>query len=708
MTRNAPAANARQNAYGILRIMKSLDVQKNLSRRFFARQGTTMNKPEKIKKEIADLREQIRYHDRRYYVLSDPEISDKEYDDLLRKLKSLETQHPGYITPDSPTQRVSDGLTENFPTVPHKVKMLSLDNTYSEEELKDWEEKIKRFLKKDIPIDYMVELKIDGISCSLIYEKGILILGATRGDGETGEVVTPNIKVVKSIPLKLMGNFPKSIDVRGEIYIAKEDFEKTNKNKIKNGEPVFANPRNAASGSLKLLDPSIVNKRNLQCFIHSFGWVENGKFTSQDDFFDKIKAWGLRPNPGNKLCKNIAEVIEYYNRWNDKRDSLEYEADGIVVKVNSFTLQKRLGFTSKSPRWAVAYKFPAHQATTTVEKIEFGVGRTGIITPVAVLSPVRCAGVTISHATLHNFEEVERLDIREKDTVLIERAGDVIPKVVKVIASKRTGSEHKIAVPELCPACGSKIYKTKEEEVYWYCSNPDCPARLKETLLHFGARSAMDIEGMGDSLVEELVNRDIVKSVVDIYALSKEELLKLPLFKDKKADNILNAIEKSKHRPLSRFLYGLGIRHIGEKAAKILAQNFPVVDGLFQAKLEDLQKIPEFGPVMAQSVVDFFRQPKIAVMIRKFNKLGLALKEEIKFAAPGKFSGKKFVFTGELKNFTRPQAQGLVEKSGGTYSSSVSKNTDYVVAGENSGSKYAKAEKLGVKIINEEEFKNML
>jgi len=663
----------------------------------------------KIQSAIENLREQIRHHDHRYYVLSDPEVSDKEYDDLLRKLKDLEAQYPQLITPDSPTQRVAGGIQEGFKTVKHREKMLSLDNTYSIEELREWEEKVKRFLKREVAVEYSVDLKIDGVSAALIYEKGFLKIAATRGDGDTGEDITANAKTIKSIPLKLIGNdYPEKIEVRGEIYLSKSDFETINAKKSKNDDQLFANPRNAASGSLKLLDTKIVAERNLSCFIHSFGWVEGYTFKTQSEYLEKAAQWGLRANPSRKVCKSMDEVIKHCQEWEAKRESLDYEADGMVVKVNSFALQKELGFTMKSPRWAVAYKFPAHQATTKVEDIEFGVGRTGIITPTAIFKPVECSGVTISRATLHNFDEIKRLGVKKGDTVLIERAGDVIPKVIKVIASKRTGDEKDIGVPKTCPACAGKIVKEKEDEVYYYCINPDCPAQLKRSLLHFASRNAMDIEGLGESAVEELVERKIIKSLVDIYILKKEDLLTLPLFKDKKANNLIVAVDVSRARPLSRFLFGLGIRHIGEKAALMLAQEFGSVDALFKADLEKLQAIPEVGPVMAQSIVDFFVSPKTNEMICAFKQAGLNMTEEKRVIQESALMGKIFIFTGELKTMSRSDAQALVVKLGAKYVSAISKNIDFVVAGENAGSKLGKAQKLRLTIIDETAFKKLL
>ncbi|UCD15749.1 MAG: NAD-dependent DNA ligase LigA [Candidatus Omnitrophota bacterium] len=668
-----------------------------------------MLKPDKIKKKIQDLREQIRHADYCYYVLSEPEISDKEYDDLVKELAGLEKKYPELITADSPTQRVSGGILEGFATVRHKVKMLSLDNSYSIDELTERENKIKRMLSGSDEIDYTAELKIDGVSCSLTYEKGIFVQGATRGDGQRGEDITQNLRTIKSIPLKLMGeSIPSVIEVRGEVYMDKTDFEKINKARLRKGEPAFANPRNSASGSLKLLDASEVKKRNLKCYIHSLGWAQAKEFANHYKFLQEVKKWGLCVNPHNRYCKNLKEVIDFCNTWVDKKDRLDYEVDGVVVKVNSFRLQQKLGTTLKSPRWAVAYKFPAQQATTRVKDVTFGVGRTGIITPVAILEPVECAGVTISRSTLHNFDEVKRLDIRIGDTILIERAGEVIPKVVKVITSKRKGREKKVKVPNRCPVCAEKITKEKEEEVYWYCINPDCPARLKQSLLHFTCRAAMDIEGMGSSVVDELVNRGMVKSIVDIYKLRQDDFLKLPLFAKKRAVNLVEAIVKSKNRSLSRFLYGLGIRGVGEKGASVLAEKFKDVEKLFSIKNEQLRQIPEIGEVLASSLVKFFSSPHVKKMISEFKKAGVNLTEKKKAMKRSALSGKIFIFTGELEEFSRNQARSIVKELGGEWVSSVSKNIDFVVAGNNPGSKYNKAKSLGLKIIGEKEFRRLI
>lgn len=660
---------------------------------------------DKGKREIERLKRNIHHADYCYYVLSEPEISDKEYDILLKKLKDLEKKNPQFITSDSPTQRISGGLLDGFSTVVHKRRMLSLDNTYSIEELKKWEKKIKRALKRDIEFDYFVELKMDGISAALIYEEGRFSIGATRGDGERGEDITANLKTIRLIPLKLINkDIPKLIEVRGEVYIGKKGFAKLNKERLGNGEVPFVNPRNAASGSLKLLDSSLVAKRNLKYFVHSFGDALGYSFSSQEEFLKKVREWGLCPNPNNKYCKDLKEVIDYCLYWEERRKALDYEVDGVVIKVNSFDLQKELGTTRKSPRWAVSYKFPAQQATTRVEKIEFGVGRTGIITPVAILKPVECGGVTISRATLHNFDELKRLDVREADTVLIERAGEVIPKIIKVITSKRSGREKKVKTPKECPDCGSNVAKEKEEEVYWYCLNPNCPAQLRRTLIHFASRLAMDIEGLGKSLAEELVERKLVYNLAMIYDLKKDALLKIPFFKEKKANNLIAAIEKSKQRPFSNFLFGLGIRHIGEKVAIVLADNFKDLKQLLRAKKSELERISEIGPVMADSIVKFFAEEKIKQMIGKFEKAGVKLTQEITKIKKSRITGKIFVFSGELKSLPRLKAKELIKFLGAKSASAISKNTDFLVVGENPGSKYTKAKQLGVAIIPEEEF----
>jgi DNA ligase (NAD+) len=587
--------------------------------------------------------------------------------------------------------------------------MLSLDNTFSFEELKDWHERVIKGLGSE-KVEYVAELKIDGVSASLVYEKGFFVKGATRGDGQTGEDITANLKTLRSIPLKLMGsNHPDFLDVRGEIYMDIEGFKKLNKEREKEEEVLFANPRNAASGSLKLLDPNLTAKRNLNCFIHSFGTKEGGpEFVSHWEFLEKAQSWGLRTNPANKLCKDLEEVIDYCNKWQERRKTLPYEIDGMVVKVNSLVGQRKLGFTLKSPRWAVAYKFPAHQVTTKVLDIEVGVGRTGVITPVAVLEPVECGGVTITHATLHNFDEIKRLDVRIGDRVVLERAGEVIPKIIKVVESVRTGKEKIFKIPQECPECGSKITKEKEEEVAFRCINPSCPKQLEKGLIHFSSRLAMDIEGMGESVVRQLIKEKLVRDFAGIYFLKKEDLLKLELFAEKKAQNLISAIEKSKKQPLSRLLYALGIRHTGERAASILAGRFGSLNKILEAKKEDFDNIHEVGSVMAESIYEFFHQEEIKKLLSKLIRAGLNTFEPKMARRKTTLLNKTFVFTGELEKFSRTEASRIVQELGANVSSTVSKNTDFVVAGGNPGSKYTQAKTLGVKIIGEKEFERMV
>lgn len=658
-----------------------------------------------IKREIEQLRGKIRKHDYLYYILSQPQISDKEYDDLLAKLKSLEEAHPQYRSDDSPTVRVSGGISPGFKTVKHGVGMFSLDNTYSIDELKEWDARLRKGLGKEAVYDYVAELKIDGVSANLTYIKGKLTIGATRGDGQTGEDVTANIKTIRSIPLVLMGkDLPDLVEIRGEVYMDKEDFTRLNDERQEAGGVVFANPRNATSGSLKLLDSSIVDKRHLNFLAHSLGAYQGKPVKSQWKFLGLLKEWGLRTDKHSVFCRKMEEVIAYCKKWQEKREEVPYEIDGTVVKLNSFSQQKHLGFTAKSPRWAVAYKFPARQATTELLDIKVNVGRTGVITPTAELKPVECAGVIISHATLHNFDEIKRLKIRVGDRVLIERAGDVIPKVVKVVQQK---GKEEYAIPKHCPACKEKIVKEKEEEVAFRCINSDCPAQLERSLLHFAGRDAMDIEGLGEAVISQLVKLKYLKSLADIYKLKLEQLLKLELFKEKKANNLLSGIQKSKSRDLSRLIFALGIRHVGQKAAYTLAREFGSMDKLMVVKFEDLDSIPEIGKIMAGSIRDYFSLVRNKKLIQELKDSGVNMRQALAEVKKNKLTNKTFVFTGELKGFSRSEAEELVRLSGGKFSSSVSSKTDFVVAGEAAGSKLQKAKELGVKIVEESEFKEM-
>ena len=661
---------------------------------------------EQIKSKIEFLRSKIRGHDHLYYVLSQPRISDKEYDDLMSQLNKLEEFYPQYQDKYSPTVRVSGGILEGFKTVKHGQKMLSLDNTYSFEELKDWQERLVKGLNQQEEIEYVIEHKIDGLSANITYEKGKLVLGATRGDGQNGEDVTANIKTIRAIPLLLQGqDFPELIEIRGEVYLDRKEFEKINREREKAGEELFANPRNAASGSLKLLDSGIVSKRRLNFFAHSLGVYRGLELKTHWAYLEKLKSWGVRVNPYTQLGRNINEVIAYCQNWQEKREKLDYEIDGIVVKLNSIPAQKKLGFTLKSPRWAVAYKFPARQATTKVLKISFNVGRTGVITPTAQLQPVECGGVVIKNATLHNFDEIRRLNIKEGDRVLIERAGDVIPKVVKVVESL---GKRPLLIPDTCPVCLGKVIKEKIEDVAFRCINPSCPAQLERGLLHFASRGAMDIEGMGEAVVEQLVALKLVRDFADIYKLTAVNLANLELFKEKKVNNLLAGIQKTKSRSLFRLVYALGIRHVGEKAAYVLARQFKTMDSLLQASAEELRSIPEIGPVIAESIKDYFSLSQTRKLIERLRQYGLNFKEEISQAKATAFTGKTLVFTGEMEKYSRFEAEELMRRSGGNTSSGVSIATDFVVAGANPGSKFDKARKLGVKIIDETEFLKML
>ncbi len=661
--------------------------------------------PSQAKVEIKKLSHQIEEHNHRYYVLDQPSISDEEYDRLLKELLALEKEFPQHKLSTSPSQRVGAKVEGDLPTVAHRLKMLSLDNTYSIEEVKLWYERVMKGLKGHKPL-LTAEPKIDGASCALTYKQGELVLGATRGDGSVGEDVTHNVRTIRSIPLKLKSLLhPAWLEVHGEVYMDKKDFARLNQERKEQGEELFVNPRNAASGSLKLLDSRMTARRHLRFFVHSFGVWEGKKHpNSQWKFLQQCREYGFAVNPHNRLCKNLDETIAFCQDTQQKRQGLPYDVDGIVIKVNGLKMQDQLGTTLKSPRWAVAFKFPAYQATTIVRDITVQVGRTGVITPVAELEPIFCGGVTISRATLHNFDEIKRLRLNSGDRVLVERAGDVIPKIVKVSEKLSKGS---FAIPKICPSCGAKIVKEDMEQVAYLCMNPSCPKQLERRLLHFTSRGAMDIDGLGEAAVIQLLKQGSVKDFVSIYRLRKEDLLKLELFADKKAEKLLTAIEQSKKQSLSRLIYGFGIANIGEKAASVLAGHFGSVDALMKATQEQLTSIHEVGPVTALSVVDFFAQPQVRALIEELKALGFNMKEA-KIRKSDKLVGKKFVFTGELENLGRDEAWKMVETQGGEVASMVSPATDYVVAGDKPGSKYAKALKLGIMILNQKQFEEMV
>lgn len=664
-----------------------------------------MGVPEHIKKEVEKLRKEIHYHNYRYYVLNDPVISDYEYDQLVKRLEELERQYPELITPDSPTQRIGEEITGEFPTVEHRIPMLSLDNTYNEEEVRDFDRRVKKLLG-DEPVEYVVELKIDGVAVSLRYENGKFVQGSTRGNGKIGDDITSNLKTIKTVPLVLLTDDPdlQNIEVRGEVYMPKHEFERMNREREEEGLPLFANPRNAAAGTLKLQDPKEVAKRGLDIFVHTVAEFPE-KVKTHYEALQILKDIGFKVSPYVKLCKNIDEAIEYFNEWVDRRDSLPFEIDGMVLKVNSFDQQRRLGTTIKSPRYAIAYKFPARQATTRIKDIVLQVGRTGVVTPVAVLDPVHLSGTIVSRATLHNEDEIKRKDIRIGDWVIVEKGGEIIPKVVKVIKDKRTGEEKEFRMPEKCPVCGGKLVR-EEGEVAWRCINVSCPAQIKRSIQHFASRNAMDIEGLGPSLIDQLVDKGLVKDYGDLYYLDPKEVAKLERMGKKSTENLMRAIEKSKTRPLARLIFALGIRHVGIHAAGILAERFKSIDKLKEATFEELASIEGIGPIMAKSIVNFFREKKNLEVLEKLRRAGVKMEEEEK--KEGVLAGKTFVFTGALSKYSRHEAQEKVIALGGKVSSSVSRNTDYVVVGENPGSKYEKAKKLGIKIINEEEFLKMI
>ncbi len=654
------------------------------------------------KKKIEKLKKEINYHNYRYYVLNQPVISDYEYDKLYKRLVELETQFPKLITPDSPTQRVGGEPLKEFKSVEHKIKMLSLDNTYSEEELLEFDRRVKKGLGKQVK--YEVTLKIDGVAVTLHYKDGRFMLGATRGDGIHGDDITQNIRTIKSVPLQLLTDDEelKNIEVRGEVYLSKKNFEKINLEREENGESIFANPRNAAAGTLKLLDPQEVAKRNLDLFIHTIPEQPGPHHPSHYEVLKRLGDAGFKIIPHIALCNDITEVIKYMKEWENKRDTLEYEVDGLVIKVDSFADRELLGYTIKSPRWAIAYKYPARQAITKLKDIQLQVGRTGRVTPVAILEPVSLSGTTISRATLHNEDEIKRKDIRIGDYVIIEKGGEVIPKVVGVVKDRRTGKERVFKFSEKCPVCGERIYRL-ENEADWRCVNSSCPAQIKGSILHFASRQAMDIDGLGYVLVNKFVDMGIVKSFDDIYKLDKKTIADLERMGEKSAQNLIDAIEKSKEKDFVNVLFALGIPNIGINASNLLVQEFKNIDNLMNATLEQLTKVQGIGEVVAQSIINYFKSPKNRRLIENLKKIGLKF-ETAKIITEGPLKNKTFVFTGELSSMTREEAQSIVRRLGGHPTSSVSKNTDYVVVGAEPGSKYEKAKKLGVKIITEEEF----
>lgn len=664
-----------------------------------------------INKRIQELRQKIQQYDYEYYVLAQPTVTDFEYDMLMKELEQLEKDNPHLITPDSPTQRVSGQPIKAFPTVVHRKPMLSLANTYSEEEIRDFDRRVKGALGADATVEYVCELKIDGVAVSLIYEKGVFIRGVKRGDGFTGDDITANLKTIRSIPLKIRGhsNFPESFEVRGEVYFPREVFLKLNVMRGSEGDMLFANPRNAAAGTLNLQDPRIVNARSLQMFAYYFD-TDDTAFIQQTHMANLalLKDFGFPVNPNHLFCPALNAVFDFLNKWEGQRLELPYDIDGAVIKVNSLSQQNDLGSTAKSPRWAIAYKFKASRAETKINAITWQVGRTGVLTPVAELEPVFLSGSKVSRATLHNPDEIQRKDIREGDHVFIEKGGDIIPKVVEVILGKRDLQSLPTVIPERCPQCQSNLQQV-EGEVALRCSNLQCPAQVNRRIEHFAGRDAMDIEGMGSALIEMLVSTGMISDVADIYKLERDKLLTLERMGEKSVSNLLEAIEKSKARELYRLIFALGIPYIGVNTAKVLASQFHSLQDIQQSTLEELTEIDGIGEKMAQSIVDFFQQRYNHTLIERLKEAGLKLTSE---KSTGKSSvrlkGKVFVLTGTLPNLTREQATELIENAGGKVSASVSTNTNFLLAGEKAGSKLLKAKSLGINIIDEYQLMDML
>ncbi len=676
-----------------------------------------MNK--NVIEKIENLRTKIRYHDGRYYVDNTPEIADYEYDQLMIELRSLESSYPQFITPDSPTQRVGGEPVSVFTPFEHRVPMLSIENTYSNEELREFDNRIKRKLKDTSQnevsgqvddIEYVVEHKIDGIAITLWYENGVFTRGATRGNGFRGDDVTTNLRTVKDIPLRFLcadnSKIPPMIEIRGEIYLPDKDFQMLNQGREEAGKAQFANPRNAAAGSLKLLDPQTTAKRPLRLFAYSFGYHGDSKFTTHIECLESIENFGLPVNPHYKLCKNIDEAVSYCNSWETKKSNLDYQVDGMVIKVNSLELHDRLGSTSKAPRWVMSYKYHPEEATTKIEAITVQVGKAGTLTPVAELNPVPLSGTTVSRASLHNFDEIERKDIRVGDYVIVQKAGEIIPQVIKVVIEKRTGNEKRFDVPERCPACESEVTK---EEVYLKCYNPLCTAQAKRRIIYFASRNTMDIEGLGPALIKQLVDNNVIKNYADIYSLRIDDLVPLERVGEKSAQNLVDAIEESKTRELHCLICALGIQNVGTHAAEVLSKNFGTLGKLMDASIEELDEIFEIGEITAKSIVDFFSNSHTQDVINKLKAAGVNMNTtHNETNTVSSLSGKSFVITGTLNGYTRKEIEDIIKNLGGKASSAVSSKTDFLIAGESPGSKLEKAEKLGTTILNKEGFENLI
>ncbi len=663
---------------------------------------------EALREEIRALTAQVEDHGYRYHVLDAPVITDSEYDELFRRLSGLEREHPELALPNSPTAKVGGPPVERFATVRHTVPMLSLDNVTNPDELADFEQRIQRFLKTDDPLEYVVEPKIDGIGVELVYEDGDLRVGSTRGDGANGEDITQNIRTIRSVSLSLRREgsaVPRLLEVRGEVFYPTEGFQRLNRQREEAGEYVFANPRNAAAGALKQLDSKITANRPLDLFCHGMGTVEPAEFGSHADFLAALRDWGLKPVPLTRVCGSVEEIVAYQEEMESRRDELPYEIDGVVVKVNSLELQRRLGQIARSPRWAMAYKFKPRQSTTRILDIQPQVGRTGTLTPVASLEPVQLAGVTVRNASLHNMDEIERKDIRIGDAIVIERAGDVIPYVVRVLAEQRDGNERRFEMPARCPMCRSQVYREEGEAAY-RCVGLACPAKLKESLKFFGSRNALDIEGLGEKLIDQLVAKKLVADSADLYGLEEDTLASLERMGAKSAQNLVRELARSKETTLARFVTALGIRHVGEATAKVLSEHFGGLDAIMAADEEALTEVRDVGPEVAKSIAGFFADEANRRVIEKLLAAGFRLKAEARVA--GALTGLSFVLTGSLETMSRSEAQKSITALGGRVSGSVSGKTDYVVVGADPGSKASKAEELGVRILDEDGLREML
>lgn len=659
-----------------------------------------------------DLRTQINHANYCYYALDTPELSDASYDALMQELRALEERFPEFISPESPTQRVGSDVITTFAPVTHRQPMLSLDNAFGADDLRSWEEKLRRTMgaTPDFPIEYLCELKIDGLSVSLTYENGKFVQGGTRGNGEVGEEITPNLRTLPALPKTLRDGetpaIPSLIEIRGEVFMSHREFARINADTEEKGGKTFANPRNAAAGSLRQKDPTETALRRLDVFLYAVGACEGCKFESQFAMLETYRKWGMRTNPNVRVCANLDEVIQFCDDWATKKSELPYDIDGVVIKVNSFALQRELGISTRSPRWAIAYKYPALQVRTKLEKIEVDIGRTGALTPVAILTPVAVAGVIVSRATLHNEDEIKRKDVRVGDTVVIQRAGEVIPEIVEVILSERTGEEVEFVMPTECPVCNTPVVRPEGEAVT-RCPNYDCPRQIQERIEYFVSRSAMDIEGLGSRLVAQLTANGLVRDIADIYTLDQDKLLTLERMGEKVATKILANVEASKTRPLACLIAGLGIRHIGEHSSEILASHFGTLDRLANASVDELAKVHEIGRTTAESIAAYFQSDRAKTLLAKLDAAGV--KPEANASAPVSdvLAGKAFVFTGSLE-MKREDAEAMVKQRGGRASSSVSKQTAYVVAGESAGSKLTKAQELGVPVLTEDEFLQMI